>query len=566
MQQPEPQSRNLDSFLHEIDKGAIKIPLFQRDFVWERAKSAALLDSVLKGYPVGTFILWKTKERMRSVRDIGGVPLPELPEGETVEQVLDGQQRLTSLYAAVKGLSIQRGKRVDDFGEIVLDLDADPDGIQPLVLPRVPASDEQDETPDADRYAPVASLQDKKLFALLGSLDPARSERLLMLRDRLSKYRFSMIIVGEAPLSTATEIFTRINVTGKALTVFEIMAAKTYNEKTGFDLAERFDRFREDLDGVGYGLISGVSMLQLTSLLLTEHGSATREDILNLPPAGFPAAWERAVSAAEAAVDHFRQVMRVPVSRLLPYGSLIVPFGFFFAHHPANANGHERKALEEFFFRVALTGRYTSAVETKLASDARIIAMIARGEEPAFDRTFAAETSAASIERRGTFRTSGSYVKALLAVLAAQGPRSFSNDAAVTLGNDWLKQANSRNYHHFFPKAFLTKQGVARERANHTANITLVDDFLNKRVIRAQPPSEYLPRFREENPDLDATLRSHLIEPGPELSTDDYGRFFRRRCERLSKELAMRVPRRSIDDGLSGPRDADDVDPEDADA
>ncbi len=486
-----------------------------------------------------------------------------MPPGEWVEQVLDGQQRLTSLYAAVKGLTITRGKRDDDFGEIVLDLDADPDAALPLVLPRAPAVDEMTEA-DLGRYAPVAAVEEDVFLAMFEELSPERRKRLSELRKRLNKYRFSLIVVKEAPLSTATEIFTRINVTGKPLTVFEIMAAKTYDEETGFDLAERFEAFREKLAGVGYGTIGGVSMLQLTSLLMTDNHSATREDILNLAPAEFPAAWQRAESAVEAAVDHFRQVMRIPVSRLLPYASLVVPFGYFFAIHPTNADGKESRRLEEFFFRVALTGRYTSAVETKLANDAKLITQIVEGEEPSFDRSFAAETSALSISQRGAFRTSRSYIKAILAVLASHEPRSLQNNATVTLDNAFLKQANSRNYHHFFPKAFLKKQGIEGEQANHVANITLVDDYLNKRVIKAQAPSDYLADFREQNGELTKALESHLIDAGAGLDEDDYETFFHRRCERLSEELTKRVPQRRIDDGSSDREAAGDEDPEEA--
>jgi uncharacterized protein with ParB-like and HNH nuclease domain len=65
--------------MSDIDKGTIKIPQFQRDFVWNKEKSAKLLDSIVKGYPIGTFILWKTKEELRSLRNIGGLELPRTP-------------------------------------------------------------------------------------------------------------------------------------------------------------------------------------------------------------------------------------------------------------------------------------------------------------------------------------------------------------------------------------------------------------------------------------------------------------------------------------------------------
>lgn len=115
---PEPQSVTFSSLFAEIEHGTIKIPQFQRDFVWNKTDSAKLLDSIVKGYPIGTFILWKTNERLRSIRNLGGLTLPETPKGDAVKYVLDGQQRLTSLFVTLKGLSIKREDRMDDFSQV----------------------------------------------------------------------------------------------------------------------------------------------------------------------------------------------------------------------------------------------------------------------------------------------------------------------------------------------------------------------------------------------------------------------------------------------------------------
>ena len=86
-------------FYKKLKKGQIKIPQFQRNFVWSVSDSAKLMDSIIKGYPIGTFIFWRTKEQLRSVRNLGNITLPNSEDGEYVDYVLDGQQRLTSLFA-----------------------------------------------------------------------------------------------------------------------------------------------------------------------------------------------------------------------------------------------------------------------------------------------------------------------------------------------------------------------------------------------------------------------------------------------------------------------------------
>lgn len=108
MNLPEPQIFYFSTLMSDIEKGIVKIPQFQRDFVWSKKKSCKLMDSIVKGYPIGTFIFWKTKERLRSIRNIGGIELPEPREGDFILYVLDGQQRLTSLFTILKGLKIVR--------------------------------------------------------------------------------------------------------------------------------------------------------------------------------------------------------------------------------------------------------------------------------------------------------------------------------------------------------------------------------------------------------------------------------------------------------------------------
>jgi len=135
-----------------------------------------------------------------------------------------------------------------------------------------------------------------------------------------------------------------------------------------------------------------------------------------------------------------------------------------------------------------------------------------------------------------------------LCILAFREPKSFIDSSIVRISNDWLKQANSRNYHHFFPKAYLKKQGEEDAYINHIANITIVDGFLNKQEIRAQAPSKYMRQFRKQNENLVSCMRTHLIK----LDTfgvfeNDYDKFFERRCRAFSRELKKRIIEQEID-------------------
>ena len=121
---PEAQSFLITDLINDVKRGYIKIPQFQRDFIWPKEKAANLMDSIVKSYPIGTIILWKTKETLRSVRNLGGVSLPETPSGDFIQYVLDGQQRLTSIFASLIGAKVKREYKIDDFSDIYINLAA----------------------------------------------------------------------------------------------------------------------------------------------------------------------------------------------------------------------------------------------------------------------------------------------------------------------------------------------------------------------------------------------------------------------------------------------------------
>ncbi len=535
MMLPEPQPRTFSTLINDIEKGQIKIPQFQREFVWELKKCLRLMDSIVKGYPIGTLIFWKTKERLRSVRNIGGCPLPEPPEGDFVEFVLDGQQRLTALFASLKGLKVERdGIKIDDFAEVYIDLQAKED--EQIVITDIAGKD----------LKSIIRITDL-LYGGITSLAKYPSEyhdKLDEYKNRIFSYNYSTIQIREAPLDIATEIFTRINIGGKPLTLFEIMVAKTFEPKSNFDLSEKFSELIDELKPLDYETISDAIVLQIISLLLDDE--CKRQTILRLDKKDFINTWSQVVDAIERTVEYFRGFYRIPVSQLLPYNALIVPFAYFFYHHPDRPTGQQQRYLEDFFWRCSLSGRYSSGVEGKLAQDVKRIDKIIKDELPTYD--WSIDTSPEFIIRNGWFSAGRSYIKAILCIYTYHQPKTFNDNSIVNISNYWLKQANSKNYHHFFPRAYLRSVGK-EDKANHILNITIVDDFLNKREIRAQSPSTYMSKFQKINPQLSETMKTHLI-----LDLDDYGvwendyeTFIRERAEAVSSELQSRIISQDID-------------------
>ena len=111
----DPRKASFDELLKGVDKSLVQIPPFQREFVWSPRDICFLLDSIYRGYPIGSFIFWRTSRCLPHHREIGGLKLNDISPGSLIDYVLDGQQRITSLYAAIRGAAIQGDRYIFSF-------------------------------------------------------------------------------------------------------------------------------------------------------------------------------------------------------------------------------------------------------------------------------------------------------------------------------------------------------------------------------------------------------------------------------------------------------------------
>ena len=123
-----PVSRKIDRLIPKIEEGDIKIPAFQRGFVWNQNQVLELLDSIYRDYPIGSILLWNSNERLKSTRNIGGFLIPDREPEYPVNYVLDGQQRLATIYGVFcrdrrKVPQSDRYEVAPDIFEIYFDLD-----------------------------------------------------------------------------------------------------------------------------------------------------------------------------------------------------------------------------------------------------------------------------------------------------------------------------------------------------------------------------------------------------------------------------------------------------------
>ncbi|SFQ35845.1 hypothetical protein SAMN02910358_01742 [Lachnospiraceae bacterium XBB1006] len=538
MLRSKPDRIDIDTIKYQIEQGELKVPQFQRDFVWSIDASAKLMDSIVKGYPIGAFTFWKTKDRLRSVKNIGGLTLPDSPKNDFVNYVLDGQQRITSIYACIKGVTIGNA----DYSKMYIDLTATED--DSIVILDV-------EGRAKIEYISLQNLLTGGLTFLMSvySGNESAIKKIEEYKERINKYSFSVIELQDAPLDIATEIFTRINTTGKSLSLFEIMCAKTYDEEHNFDLFEKRKIQLEKWENVSYDTVPHQTVLQAMSLCLQK--SCKRKDILNISKSDFINAWNDVDLAFDSAIDYAKSFYGIPVSKLLPYDALLVPLVYYFYHHKKRPEGESAARLQDYFWRCVISKRFTEGMEAKLATDCvNVIDAILSNNAPDDKNVEPIDISCDSIKKNGTFSLSSAYVKGMICILAAQHPKSFADGSTVVIDNAWLSQSNSKNYHHFFPKAYMKKNQnlISEDHVNHIANITIVDGYLNKGIIKDKAPADYMKKFKEDNKNLEATMETHLIDINDSgIWENNYNIFFEKRIEQLQAQLKKRIIVRTDD-------------------
>ena len=521
---PRPDRMKINNLETYIEDGSIKVPKFQRDFVWEVKKSAELLDSILKGSPIGTIIFLKTTEKLQSIKDIGGFELKKQKKTGETSYILDGQQRITSLYACLKGFTIKG----NDYSNIFVYLDAADD--EQIVFTEIDELDKK-------KIISFKEIYNMNITAVNKKYKTAKLlNRIQELNSRLKDYELSIIEVENAEIDLATDIFTRINVSGKPLSVFEIMCAKIYDEKNKFDLADKVKDLLDDWSACDYETISTTTILQCVAMCLKK--SCKNKIILKLKREDFVNSWDSIVKSMNAAIEFFQKAFGIAVSKLLPYDALLVPFTYFFYLNKNKTPSKEItiKYLKDYFWRCVFNQRFTEGVTGKLQVDVQnVIEVIYKGGTPTYSE--GVDISTRFLEQKGEFSTGSAIAKGILCLLSSKTPLSFTDGSKVKISNDWLLQSNSKNYHHFFPKKYMKNKQHREDKVNHIANITILDSETNQK-IKANAPSDYIQWYKTAQ-NFNSIMKSHLIGDIDEfgINKNNYDTFFKKRLELFNQEL-----------------------------
>ena len=604
---------NLLDLLNQVESGALRLPDFQRSWVWDDDRIRRLLASISLTYPVGAIMTVDTgnPEMQFQSRLIEGVPdsAPNAPAA----LLLDGQQRLTSLYLALKSpkpVEIQdsRGKRIKrhyyaDIRECTDPLvDRQEVGIFSVPEDRIVRTDfdrkiELDlSTRESEARAgkfPLDIILDSDLvedwmwmYLEAPSEAPDRKERWKAFKKGVitpfTKYQIPVLALPQDTSKLAVcQVFENVNTGGVVLTVFELLTA-TY-AADGFHLRDDWEKRKEVF--AGHPLLKDLqsaSFVQVVSLLATYHRrrqhlkdhpdeerpppvSAKRADLLRLSLTDYQK-WADVAEEGLKLADQFVRGEYVFSRRDLPYPSQLVPLAAILGltGQVTTDAGANRERLRQWYWCGVFGELYGGATETRWANDVLSCVDWVRGRETSPGTVRDAQFQA---DRLLTLRTrqSAAY-KGIHALTMRHGARDLGNGDGMDMAT-FLHQ--EIDIHHIFPKRWCEQKdssgeescGLARpipwEHWDCVVNKTAISAGTN-RFIGGRAPSSYVSglqkRANVSEHGMNGLLRGHHIDPIA-LRQDDFRSFFNNRFEALLRlvEMAMGKPVNRTEDRDESP-------------
>lgn len=504
-----------------ILRGQIRIPAFQRGFVWEPDRVAYLMDSIYKGYPFGSLLFWRTKEHLRVERDLGPFKLPPPKDDYPIDYVLDGQQRVTAI-----------------FGVFQTDL--------PLEAPQIWMDVYFD-------FAAERTAQDTQFFALSpDQVDPERHFALKTLFDTVAYRRATADFSDEIakklddmqsvfkevriPIqmfrteekATVAIIFERVNRQGVPLDTLQLLSAWTWSEE--FQLQEQFAELASELSPFGFEDVGSDTNLLLRCCSAIFSSDASPEALMNLNGTLVRQRFDEVMNGVRGAVDYLRTHFSVERLENLPFSTILVPLAVFFAvpgNREVRVTDEQRRMINRWFWRVAFSKRYSGGVLRNLKTDIDEMRRLREGQ--------ASKLGSFSVSVSPQFFTDNSFgigyvnTKTFILLLAQSKPLSFISGAPIDL-SEKLRASNRTEFHHLMPKAFLEQTGQRAFSENCLANFAFMSRADN-RLLGGDRPSVY----RQKMPDLVDGILDRSICP-PSLFNDNFDAFINERAEMLANK------------------------------
>lgn len=506
---------SVEELVGMVERGELRLPEMQRQYVWRAPRVRDLMDSLYRGYPSGAILLWESSD---------DVPLQAMAVQQATSPysstrlLLDGQQRLTSLSAVIRGEPVQVRGRVrpiellfnlehPDRQEVVTEVEenSDDDGV----------GDETDSSEDElqrrfERMTFVVSTN--KLAALpqwvkvtdvfktdsdttflkragITDFDDPRYEkytqRLAQLR-RIRKYVYRMDVL-ERTLSyeEVTEIFVRVNSLGSKLRSSDLALAQI-TARWRHSLAI-FQKFQTECAKMGFDLDLGI---HLKTLIAFATGQSRFLTVSSLSIGQLQEAWKEATEGMRFAINFLKSNVGIDSPALLSSPFLMIVVAYFGHAKGYALSAEEAARLRQWALLANAKGRFSrGSSETILDQDLATIDK-AGSADALIDRVRLQfgrlNVTADDLEGRNQ---RSSLFKTMFLAFRAAGAKDWTSNLHISLDHSGTQ--HKLQFHHFFPKALLTKSHFTPREADDIANLTFISGRTNRK-ISDKSPADYL--------------------------------------------------------------------------
>lgn len=505
-------------FIHEIISkiisGNLRIPSFQRGFVWDADRVAHLMDSIYKGFPFGTLLFWRTKTPLSTEKNLGPYALPPNDPDYPIDYILDGQQRATSIFGVFQNTIMPLPGEDTGIFEIYFDMTQE-SNIQDSNFIYVPTSEF-----DPDKHFPLRLLFNPPGYRkFLKTMPETIEDKVDALYQRFTTARIPIQTFETDDRTAVAIVFERINRLGVELDTLQLLSAWTWNEE--FDLQEQFAELAEDLDPYGFSDVGEDSdlLLRCCAAIIAQEASPT--SIINLKGSEVRERFQEIRKGILGAIDFLRLNINVYSAKVLPFPTIIIPLSVFFAT-AADQNTHPsadaQNRLVRWVWRTFFSRRYSKRLE-QLNDDIKEIIKLKADQQNSlgdFDVDFNEDFFTKSLFNLATANT-----KSLILMLAACGPRNFVNGSPVSM-EPVLRSCNKKEFHHVFPRKFLTDLGIPSKNINSLTNFVVLSKADNN-TLGGAAPSSYRTKMPVDDHIVGQILSSALCPP--DIFHDDYSKF-----------------------------------------
>ncbi len=571
-----PRNESLFDLVRDASEGKLVLPQFQRSFVWSESDVQELLVSVFKQYFIGSLLVMEMDphDPPFSIRAIEGCAISESSlKGVASRLVLDGQQRVTSIYYAFYAPDLPLKGRSKNSSIFFLDLKKFFGGnIENAIFAKyrsrckpdelelgswqfthliVPLKDLLDWSKWRNEYSYWLSEDRDKLQAWHQESASLWESRF----DSVFKYSSSVLTLDKVNANDSRQleeictIFEKLNSTGVNLSVFDLLTARLYPKRVHLDLlwndavdeSELLSQF--DVNKSDFGVFI------LRCMALIRGVDIKRSALIHLSDVNFNRDWRRVVCYFDEAYKRLTSLQDdgfgVFTQKWLPYTTVIPTLAALLAKRDSLDDAKKAlatRAIKWWYWGSVFTVRYTGPVETVMSRD--YLQMCRLFEDPEYYPEVFQNTYNEVIREDATFslldveRASNTLYKAVMCLLALNDAKDFKNNESITF--------SQLDDHHIFPKGYLKDVEIdplgdmsKTAKFNSIANRTLISSSTNKSIGK-RAPSDYLSDDTVIPQDLKSEiLRRHFVEDSclQALEQNEYGLFLLERESTIKNEI-----------------------------